>query len=396
MNLNGSKKSPSFPRRRELNLLWLRRSLLGRIPAFAGLTAWSIAVLSATPARADITIGVAGPMSGQYAIFGEQMVHGAQAAIDAINARGGLSGEQLVLDIGDDVCDNRKAEEIARRFVTTGAAVVIGHFCSNAALGGAKIYEAAGIPMISPSASLPGLADGAGWNVIRIASRDDMQAELAARRITSETPDAKVALIDDGSATGIALAKRFISTYGKPPALAASIKTDAKNFSGLLSDLQKSGVTDAYLACSATDAGNIAAAIKSQNLEIRLFGADSLITEQYWASAGVAGEHTLATFATDPQGMHQAKQTIESLRIAGFSADGATLPSYAAVQLFAVAAIQVGAHNGKGIAEYLRDGKTTETVLGPLAFDNKGEVQPPRFVWYKWSQGALSAESPNN
>ena len=354
-----------------------------------------LVALSST-AHADIVVGVAGPMTGQYALFGEQMVHGAQAAIDEINAKGGISGEQLVLDVGDDACDNRKAEEVAKGFVTGRAAVVIGHFCSNAALIGAKIYEAANIPMISPSASLPSLAKGAGWNVIRIASRDDMQAEVAARRIVQETPETKVAVIDDGSAVGLALTTRFITAYGKAPIIAAKIKPDAKDFSSLISDLQKSGATSAYLACSASDAGNIAVAIKTKGLAIKLYGADSLITEQYWASAAEAGEKTSATFATDPQSAHQAKQVIESLKIAGFNADGATLPSYAAVQLYAVAAVQTGAHNGKGIASYLRSGKSFETALGSLAFDAKGEVQPPRFVWYNWSQGAYRAESSNN
>ena len=355
-----------------------------------------LGTLFSSPARADITIGVAGPMTGQYAIFGEQMVHGAQAAIDAINAKGGISGEQLLLDVGDDACDNRKAEEVAKGFVSSGAAVVIGHFCSSAALIGAKVYEAANIPMIGPSASLPSLAEGAGWNVIRISSRDDMQAEVAAHRIAQETPDAKVALINDGSAAGLALTNRFISAYGKAPALAAKIKPDAKDFADIIADLQKSGATAAYLGVSASDAGNIAVAIKKQGLDIKLYGADSLITEQYWASAAEAGENTRATFATDPQSARQAKQVIESLKIAGFNADGATMPSYAAVQLYAAAAVQVGAHNGKGIAAYLRSGKSNETVLGPMAFDAKGEVQPPRFVWYKWSQGAFSAESSNN
>jgi branched-chain amino acid transport system substrate-binding protein len=349
-----------------------------------------------SPAQADITIGLAGPMTGQYAVFGEQMVHGAQAAIDDINAKGGISGEQLVLDVGNDDCDNRKTDEVAKAFVTSGASVVIGHFCSNAALIGAKIYEAANIPMISPSASLPSFAEGAGWNVIRIASRDDIQAEVAARRIAKETPGAKVALIDDGSVLGLALSNRFVGAYGKSPALSARIKPDMKDLKGLVSDLQKSGTTSAYLACSASDAGNIAVAIKAQGLLIKLYGADSLIAEQYWASASTAGENTSATFATDPQSARQAKQVIETLRIAGFNADGATLPSYAAVQLFAAAAVQTGAHNGKGIAAYLLSGKPIETALGPLAFDVKGEVQPPRFVWYKWSQGAYSAESPSN
>ena len=359
------------------------------------MTALVIVLSATTSAHADIIVGVAGPMSGQYAIFGEQMVHGAQAAIDEINAKGGISGEQLRLDVGDDGCDNRKTEEVAKTFVSNGASVVIGHFCSNAALIGAKIYEAANIPMISPSASLPSLAENAGWNVVRIASRDDAQAEVAASRIKQKTPEAIVAIVDDGSGAGKGLAGRFKAAYGKNP-MSVTIKPDTKDFSTLVADMQLHGLDTVYFACSASDAGNIAAALKSQGLAIKFYGSDSLLADQFWANAKEAGEDTRATFATDPQSAHQAKLAIESLKIAGFNADGATLPSYAAAQLFAAAAVQTGAHNSKGIAEYLRSGKANETVLGALAFDAKGEVQPPRFVWYKWSQGAYSAESSNN
>ncbi len=356
---------------------------------------WGFVSLASSPAHADITIGVAGPMSGQYAIFGEQMVHGAQAAIDEINSKGGISGEQLRLDLGDDGCDNRKAEELAKTFVSNGASVVIGHFCSNAALIAGKIYEAANIPMISPSASLPLIAEGAGWNVVRLASRDDAQADLAASRIKQTTPESIVAVINDGSAASKAIAGRFTTAYGKSP-MALTIKPDTKDFSTLVTDLQLHGVDTVYFACSASDAGNIAAALKSQGLPIEFYGSDSLLADQFWANAKEAGEDTRATFATDPQSARQAKQAIESLKIAGFSADGATLPSFAAVKLYASAAVQTGAHNGKGIAEYLRSGKTNETVLGPLAFDANGEVQPPRFVWYRWSQGVYTAETSNN
>ncbi len=359
------------------------------------MTALVIVLSATTSAHADIIVGVAGPMTGQYAIFGEQMVHGAQAAIDEINAKGGISGEQLRLDVGDDSCDNRKAEELAKTFVSNGASVVIGHFCSNAALIGAKIYQAANIPMISPSASLPSLAENAGWNVVRIASRDDAQAEVAALRIIQKTPTAIVAVIDDGSAAGKALAGRFKAAYGKNP-MSVTIKPDTKDFSSLATDVQLHGVDSIYFACAASDAGNIASALKAQGLPIEFYGSDSLLADQFWANAKEAGDDTRATFVTDPQSARQAKQAIESLIIAGFNADGATLTSFAAVQLYAAAAVQTGAHNGKGIAEYLRTGKTNETVLGPLAFDAKGEVQPPRFVWYKWSQGVYSAESSNN
>lgn len=347
------------------------------------------------PAQADIMIGVAGPMTGQYAIFGEQMVHGAQVAIDEINSKGGISGEQLKLDVGDDSCDNRKTEEVAKGFVSDGVSVVIGHFCSNAALIGAKIYESANIPMISPTASLPLLAEGAGWNVVRIASRDDAQADLAALRINKKKPEPIVAVIGDGSAVGKALMKRFVAAFGQAP-MVLTIKPDSKDLLGLIADTQLHGVNSVYLACGASDAGNIAAAFRTQGLKVKFYGADSLLADQFWANAKDAGEDTSATFATDPQSARQAKFAIESLKIAGFNAGGAALPSYAAVQLYAAAAVQTGAHNGKGIAEYLRSGKANETVLGPLAFDAKGEVQPPRFIWYKWSNGTFSAETSTN
>jgi len=47
--------------------------------------------------QADIKIGVAGPMTGANAAFGEQYMKGAQAAADKINAEGGVNGEKIVL-----------------------------------------------------------------------------------------------------------------------------------------------------------------------------------------------------------------------------------------------------------------------------------------------------------
>ena len=44
-------------------------------------------------AYADILIGTAGPMTGQYASFGAQMKAGAEQAVEDINAAGGVNGE---------------------------------------------------------------------------------------------------------------------------------------------------------------------------------------------------------------------------------------------------------------------------------------------------------------
>ena len=49
-------------------------------------------------AKAEILIGTAGPMTGQYAWFGEQHARGAEMTVDDINATGGVLGREVRRD----------------------------------------------------------------------------------------------------------------------------------------------------------------------------------------------------------------------------------------------------------------------------------------------------------
>src|SRR5512136_1464842 len=63
-------------------------------------------LLASTAALAqDITVAVAGPMTGGESAFGRQMKNGAEMAIAELNAAGGLLGKKLALDTEDDACD---------------------------------------------------------------------------------------------------------------------------------------------------------------------------------------------------------------------------------------------------------------------------------------------------
>jgi branched-chain amino acid transport system substrate-binding protein len=59
--------------------------------AFARLAVAAVALV-ATPALAQIKIGLAGPMSVQYAAFGEQLRRDATMAVEDVNAAGGVNG----------------------------------------------------------------------------------------------------------------------------------------------------------------------------------------------------------------------------------------------------------------------------------------------------------------
>ena len=98
------------------------------------LAAAAVITLSAGAARADIVIATAGPMTGQYAVFGEQMKRGAEMAVKDINAKGGVLGEQLKLEVGDDACDPKQAVAVANQLVNKGVVFVAGHFCSGSSI----------------------------------------------------------------------------------------------------------------------------------------------------------------------------------------------------------------------------------------------------------------------
>ena len=65
----------------------------------AGLAVFAAIAMAGT-AHADITIATAGPMTGQYAVFGEQMRRGAELAVEDLNLAGGVLGSDVALKIG--------------------------------------------------------------------------------------------------------------------------------------------------------------------------------------------------------------------------------------------------------------------------------------------------------
>ncbi|HEY0331574.1 MAG TPA: ABC transporter substrate-binding protein, partial [Rhodopseudomonas sp.] len=56
--------------------------------------------LSTSALAQDITVAVAGPMTGGESAFGRQLQNGAEQAVADINAAGGVLGKKLALQVG--------------------------------------------------------------------------------------------------------------------------------------------------------------------------------------------------------------------------------------------------------------------------------------------------------
>src|SRR5699024_914267 len=117
-----------------------------------------------------IKIGVPQPITGPNAPEGNDMVNGAELAVKHINEAGGVLGKNLELVVEDDACDPQVAVTAANKLVSSEVDVVIGHYCSGAALPAIGVYNTAGLPAIMIGANSPQIPEQGYENVFLVNS----------------------------------------------------------------------------------------------------------------------------------------------------------------------------------------------------------------------------------
>ncbi len=294
-----------------------------------------------TAAMADIIIATAGPMTGQYASFGAQMKAGAEQAVEDINAAGGINGEKLVLQIGDDACDPKQAVAVANQFVGSGVVFVAGHFCSGSSIPASQVYAEEGIIQISPASTNPTFTDARpGPGIFRTCGRDDQQGQVAGAFLAEKFGDKNIAIIHDKTAYGKGLAdetKKYMNEAGKQEALYEAYTAGEKDYTALVSKLKSENIDVLYVGGYHTEAGLIKRQMAEQGMSTILVSGDALVTDEYWSITGDVGAGTLMTFSPDPRKNEVAKPVVAALEAAGRTAEGYSLYTYAAIQAWAEA-----------------------------------------------------------
>jgi branched-chain amino acid transport system substrate-binding protein len=355
------------------------------------------ACLGANAASADILIATVGPMSGSYAAFGEQLRRGAEMAVADINAAGGINGEKLVLEVGDDACDPKQAVAVAGQMASKGVKFVAGHFCSGSSIPASKVYEQAGILQISPASTNPKFTDEGGWNVARLCGRDDAQGVAAGTLLARNYKNGRIAIIHDNTAYGKGLAdatQKALRAAGGVETLYEAYTPGERDYSDLVSKLEDAAIEVVYVGGSYAEGGLILRQLREQGSQALMVSGDAFVNDDFWTITGPAGEGTLMTFAPDPLKLDAAKTVVERFKSSDYNPEGATLYAYAAIQAYQQAVTAVGgAGDNKKLAEWLRAGNPLKTVLGDLALDGKGDIRDAKFVWYRWHDGRY-AEAP--
>ena len=352
----------------------------------------ALGLVLAAPAYADVIIGVAGPMTGENAVFGAQIKNGVEQAVEDLNASGGINGEKIVVKIGDDACDPKQAVNVANQLAGDKAKVVIGHYCSGSSIPASAVYAEEGVIQISPASTNPVYTDkrpDAG-TTYRVCGRDDQQGGIAGKYILEKYKGKKVAVVHDKSSYGKGLAdetqKAFEAGGGKP-ILYEAITAGEKDYSALVSKLKQAGAEVVYFGGYYQQAGLIVRQMREQGLSAVLMGGDALQSSEFLGITGKGGEGTLFTFPPDQRKLPEAAEVVKKLKAKKFEPEGFTLYSYAAVQIWAASAKAAKSTEADAVKAEM-DKQTFKTVAGEIKFDAKGDPTVAGFVFYEFKDGA--------
>jgi len=262
---------------------------------------------AAAPAEEAVTvkIGHAGPLTGGIAHLGKDDENGARLAVDEHTARKMKIGGKTVkfeLMSEDDQADAKMGPVLAQKFADAKVAGVAGHLNSGVSIPASAVYNQAGIPMISGSATNPKLTEQGFKTIFRTVGRDDQQGPAVAQYLANMKIK-KIAIADDATAYGEGIANEVEKTLKAAgvQVVAREKATDkTTDFKAILTKM-KGKAPDAifYGGMDATGGPMIKQARELGIKSVFSFG-DGACTEEMAKLAGAAAEGLICSQAGLP------------------------------------------------------------------------------------------------
>ena len=352
------------------------------------LLAGCIALIMSGAAMAeDIKVAVVGAMSGPVAQYGDQEFTGAEQAIADINAKGGIKGNKLQMVKYDDACDPKQAVAVANKVINDGIKYVIGHLCSSSTQPASDIYEDEGVLMITPAATAPELTARGYHLILRTTGLDSDQGPTAAKYILEKVKPQRNAIVHDKQQYGEGLARAVQDNLKKGGANVVffdGITAGEKDFSTLVARLKKENIDFVYYGGYYPEMGQMLRQARSVGLKTVFMGPEGVGNASLSNIAGDAAEGMLVTMPKRYDQDPANSAIVDALKAEKKDPSGPYVwITYAAVQSLAQAMDRAGSQEPLDLIKDLK-AHGAKTVIGPLNWDEKGDLKGFEFGVFQW------------
>ena len=344
----------------------------------AGTTADSTGVSTADTTGAaagvtcdGITIGYLGALSGDNGALGQNMVNGAQIAIDDFNAAN--PDCKVSLDKQDSQGDPAQATPLATTLANNASIIaLIGPGFSGESKATMPTFETAGLPVISPSATNAKLTTN-GWKMFhRILANDDKQAPGVVQLIKGTIKATKVGVIDDASDYGKGLADSVRTGLAELDIANATIDPKAADYSAAVTAMKDAGVDTIFYSGYYAEAAKMLTQLRDAGVTATFVSGDGSLDPAFITGAGAAADGAYLTATGAPP-------DVNADFAAKFNTAYGTVPglyspeSYDCAQVI-LAAIAAGKVTRADMAAFI-DAFDAPGITKPIKFDATGEPE---------------------
>jgi len=344
-----------------------------------------------------VKIGHVAPTSGAIAHLGKDNENGAKMAIEELNAAGLKIGDKVVkfeLLAEDDGADPKQGTAAAQKLVDAKVNGIIGHLNSGTTIPASQLYNGAGIPQISPSATNPKYTRQGYAGAFRVVA-DDVHLGGTLGKYAVETLKGKsIAVIDDRTAYGQGVAEEFEKAVKAAGGnlVGHEFTTDkSSDFNSILTTLKGKKPDVVFFGGMDAVAGPMLKQMKQLGINAKFMGGDGICTTELakLAADGMGEENVFCAEAGGVEG--EQKAGMDKFRTdfkAKFNSDVQVYAPYVydAVKVMAQAMVTAGSADP---AKYLAALKSInyKGVTGNIAFDEKGDIKNGALTLYTYKGG---------
>ncbi|WP_394780112.1 branched-chain amino acid ABC transporter substrate-binding protein [Undibacterium sp.] len=346
-----------------------------------------------------VKIGHVSPLSGPSAHMGKDTEDGARMAIDELNAKNiSIGGKKAKFELvaEDDGSDPKQATTAAQKLVDAKVNAVIGHMNSGTTIPASKIYNIAGIPQISPSATNPKYTQQGFNTAFRVVANDGQLGGTLGRYAVQVTQAKTIAVIDDRTSYGQGVADEFIKgATGKSKGvlmLPRQYTTDkATDFNSILTTIKGKKPDLIFFGGMDAVGGPMLRQMQQLGIEAKFMGGDGICSTDLAKLAGEAlgeGKIVCAEAGGVEEGMKGGLEKFKTDFSKKFGHPVVLNAPYAYDAVMTVVAAMQKAGSSEP-AKYLPALASIQYkgITGNIAFDEHGDIRDGTLTLYTYKSG---------
>lgn len=334
-----------------------------------------------------IVIGLASPLTGSEASYGQSNLKAVLLAAAQVNAKGGVLGRPIKILQWDTKGDPATGVAGANYFVTQNVTAVIGFFNSSISIPASAVLHRAGIPMVSAASTNPKLTEQGFKNVFRVCGTDNFQGTDQALYLYKVLHVKTAVALNDEEVYGEGVSQYFQQEFkklGGKILLSEGVSANQTDFSSLLTQIKALHPGAVEFGGFYTAAGLMVKQAAALGLKTIWMQDDGTIGPEYTQIGGKATVGTYLSSEPAPQNLASAR-TFVAQYVAKYHSQPTEFAGYYYDALMLIVhAIQVAkSTDHAAVIAALAKTKNFPGVTGPITFNAQGNNVTATYLIFK-------------